>query len=149
VPCQNGATTATTVNNSLVSIVGGGGSSPLRRARARHTYWDKNIIQTIICRQSMGRGAGGGDAGVRSPLAAVYRHKAYYYYYYVRTEFYGRAPSSVLSSSAPAISINFFHFANRVRRPTVHCMYRWYTLVGTIDHRIIYSLSYPITNAGI
>lgn len=28
------------------------------QARARHTYWDKNIIQTI-CRQSSGRGAGG------------------------------------------------------------------------------------------
>jgi len=105
VPCQNGATT-TTVNNSLVSIVGGG-SSPLRRARVT-LIGIKTLYKLYAARV---RAEGQGER--RCTVTAVYRHKAYYY---VRAEFYGRAPSSVLSSSAPGISINFFHFANRLYR---------------------------------
>jgi len=107
VPCQNGATT---VNNSLSSVPPSGG-----RARA-HTYRDKkHCTNYTICRQSMGRKGQGGTPvyGRRSPPCIGIRH---YYYYYVRAEFYGRVPTSVLSSSAPAISIKFFSF----REPSSH-----------------------------
>lgn len=103
------------------------------QARARHTYWDKNIIQTI-CRQSMGRGAGG------TPPCIGIRHIIMY------------TPSSTVGRlrrccrPRPREFLLIF-FISRTDYIAVHCMFRWYT--STIDYRIIWSILCSITNAGI